>query len=336
MLDTICVQYPIRIAKEFLSSWGYERKITKYGYSSLYKLYVPSHNRCGVTYRYIPRTPPGDPLLLLEFSLPHLIYGDNTNLICDLEGAINQANSLLPYIPGIQELDLRDGVLNRLDICYNFFVGSLVPYYIQALLPLKFPRRHTRPYSDQGIQYVNNGASLKLYDKKQWYVDKKLPINPDAQGILRSEVTLRKNAVNRLTGKKYPTLRDITIELALDALENELQRLGLMNHSIGSYDTTLEKLCDIYGTDAGFCYFGALAAIVEYPSRETVIAASDIHPRALARRLKKILAIGMPLTMTKAEAPLPALTIDREMIMEKARAGASVLNYQVIPQATMN
>ena len=89
----------------------------------------------------------------------------------------------------------------------------------------------------------------------------------------------------------------------------------------------------MYGTDAGFCYFGALAARVEYPSRDTVVAASGVHPRTMDRRLKKVLAAGLPLTMTKADEPLPPLIIDRHMVMEMVRQGASVIKYQVIPQA---
>jgi len=261
------------------------------------------------------------------------VFGDNVYMVYDIEGAINQANLFLLSIPGIPGIDIWEGILYRLDICYNFQVGRLVPFYIQDLLPLEIPRRKTRPYTNQGVQYGNKQVALKLYSKEQYYIDKKLPVNPDARGILRLEVTLRRNAIKQLTGKKYPTLRDITIELALDALESELQRLGLLNRSIGTYDTTLEKLCERHGTDAGFCYFGALAARVEYPSRETVIAASGIHPRTLDRRLKKVLAVGMPLTMTKADEPLPPLTIDRKMISEKVTQGASVMKYQVIPQA---
>jgi hypothetical protein len=318
MIDTIGVQYPISIDKKFLSPpWGYERKPTKRGFISRYRLAVPAQNGCQVTYRYIPCTPIGTPLLQVEFSLPHLIYGNNVSMVYAIEGAINQANRMLPNVPGIPALDLWGGLLYRLDICWNFQVGKLVPFYIQALQRLDFTRRKTRPYSSQGVQYVNNQVALKFYNKEQCDIDKRLPINPAAKGVLRLEVTLRKTVVKRITGVKYPTLRNISIDLALDTLENELQRLGMLNRSIGTYDTTLARLCETYGTDAGFCYFGALAARVEYPSRETVISASGIHPRALDRRLKKVLAAGLSLTMTKANEPLPLLIIDRNVVDER-------------------
>lgn len=334
MIDTIGVQYPISISKDILwSSWGYEREPKRRGFYSRWKLEVPMQNGCVVTYLYFPHTITGYPLIQVEFSLSHLVYGDNFYLVFNLEEVINRANHLLPIVPGIPELDLWKGILYRLDVCYNFQVGRLVPFYIKAVQPLVFSRRHPRPYSNQGFQWGNKQTSLKIYNKELWYIGKKLPLNPGAKGVLRSEVTLRRNAVKKLTGKKHPSLHDITIEITLNTLESELSRLGLLNRSIGTYDTTLSILCEIYGIDAGFCYFGALAANVEYPNRETILAASGIHPRTLDRRLKKVLAAGLPLTMTKTEQPLPALTIDRNMVMEMVKLEASVMKYQVIPQA---
>ena len=97
-----------------------------------------------------------------------------------------------------------------------------------------------------------------------------------------------------MTGKKSPTLRDITIDILLDECEQELAQLGLLNRSIGTYDTALKTLCDNFGTDAGFSYFGALCAKITYPSRETIVTASGIHPRTLDRRIKKVLSADLP------------------------------------------
>ena len=105
--------------------------------------------------------------------------------------------------------------------------------------------------------------------------------------------------------------------------------MEIFGRSIGTYDTTLKQLCDTYGTDAGFCYFGALAACVEYPSRDSVVSASAIHPRALERRLKKVLDAGLPLTMTKADKPLPPLIIDRDWVLGEKLHRASVMKKGV-------
>ena len=334
MMDTIGVQYPFAISKEFLTSdWGFEREPRKSGFIARWKLEVPMENGCVVTYIYQPHAIKVGPLLRVEFSAPHLVFGDNLFMVLDLEAVINQANIMLPHVPGIPMLDLWEGHVYRLDIPYNFQVGKLVPFYIQAVQPLEFSRRKPRPYSNQGFQWVNNQSALKIYNKELWYIDLKRPLNPDAKGVIRFELTLRKNKVKQLTGKKYPTLHDITIELTMNALENELSGLGLLNRSIGTYNTTLAKLCELYGEYAGFYYFGVLAAKFEYPNRDTIVAASGIHPRALDRRLKKVLDAGLPLTLTKGDEPLPPLTIDREVVMDMVKHGATVMKYQVIPQA---
>jgi hypothetical protein len=317
MIDTVGIQYPIAIGKEFLTpDWGYIRQPNKRGFISQYQKEVTLQNGCVVTYIYQPYAIKVGPLLKVEFSPSHLVFGDNLYMVLDLEMVINQAQLMLPCVPGIPDIDLWKGIIYRLDFPYNFQVGKLVPFYIKAVQPLEFLRRKSRPYSNQGFQWGNKQWALKIYNKELWYIDMKLKVNPEAKGVLRLELTLRKNKVKQLTRKKYPTLHDITIDMAMNALENELSGLGLLNRSIGTYDTTLAKLCEKYGTDDGFCYFGALAARVEYPSRETVIAASGIHPRALDRRLKKVLEAGLPLTMTKTEEPLPALTIDRDIVRE--------------------
>jgi hypothetical protein len=333
-MDTIGVQFPISIKQDHLQCWEYERKQKKNGSRSRYLLNIKTDNGCVVTYIYIPYTIGGYSILQVEFSLSHLVFEDNIYMVYDLKSAINQANSLLPNVPGIPKLDLWRGMLYRLDIPYNFQVGRLVPFYIKAAQSLELPRHKTRPYSKQGCQWANSQGALKIYDKERWYSDNRMLVNPDSQGILRLEDTLRKNKIKRLTHEKYPTLHDITIEMELDALEDELNQIALLNRSIGTYDTTMSKLREVYGDgDAAFCYFGVLVAKVEYPNRDTIIAASGIHPRALDRRLKKILDAGLPLTMTKCDEPLPALTIDREAVMARVKEGPSVLRFHVIPQA---
>ena len=330
MLDTIGVQYPTPISKDDLISWRHEEIPTAKGSISNYRLVVKGFNATELTFRYRPYSYNRLPLTQIEFSLPHLVFGDNVRMIYDIQSAIDNANRMLPIVPGMQKLDLWQGTLFRLYVCYNHDVGNLVPFYIKALRPLEFTRRKTRPYASQGVQYGNKQVSLKMYDKERWYIDMKLPANPDAHGILRQETTYRRVALKKLTGMTNPTMHDITLEILVDVLENELQCLGLLNRSIGSYDTTLAKLCKTYGTDVGFCYFGALAAGVEYPNRETIVTISGIHPRSLERRLKKVLATGLPLTMTKTNEPLPPLTIDRKKIIENAMEGACVMKYQVI------
>jgi hypothetical protein len=307
MMDTIGVEFAgIHIYLDILNSWNMFRTGKGNGFVVKYGLTVTISNGATFQFTYFPYVLNG--LLKAEFSLPHIVFGNNIQMVFNIERAINLANQKLPSVPGLPSLDLWQGTLCRLDVCY--------------LQPLKFSRRQTRPYTNQGVQYGSGASTLKFYDKERERHDKGDEIGALlACGILRQEVVLRRKAIKKLTGKKQPTLYDITLEMLLDVLERELQQHGLLGHPIGTYDSTLKQLCETYGTDAGFCYFGALAANVEYPSRDTVISDSSMHPRTMDRRLNKVLSAGLTMTMTKAEKPLPALNIDRAWVLRQTEEG---------------
>lgn len=312
MIDTIGIQFTFAIEKMYLNEWEYFNGGKKKGFVIWHRLTIPTSNGAEVTYTYYPYVLHGLPLLKIEFSLPHLLYGNNISLVVDLKAGVDEANKLLPHVPGIPAFDIWEGELYRIDFCYNHQVGDLVPWYTTALQHLEMSRRRTSPYTSEGVQYSNKQVATKFYNKE------KKPENPLAHGILRQETTLRKAAVKRLTGQKHPTLKDITNEMPFDKLEGDLKVLGLDNRSIGSYDITLKLLCDNYGPDAGLYYFGLLAAKVEFPSRDIVASDSGLHPKSFSRRLKKIKEVGVPLTLTKANNPLPPLIIDRKMVISRA------------------
>lgn len=318
MEDSIGLQYfDIHIDRSVYTTWEdtYEKRkgkkfIVWYGFT--YNL----PNGASIQYSYYPYVMGG--MLKIEFSLPHVVLGSNIHMVYDIGQAIDKANQLLPVIDGIPQLNLWDGILYRLDACYNFQVGDLVPWYINAIKPLKIPNRKTWQYTNNGVRFWNTQRELKFYDKAQERRDKGDPIGAEiAFGFLRLELELHKNAIKQLTGKERPTLRDINLDLLVDTLDNELDILGLLGRSIGTYDTTLKQLCETYDEDLGFYYFGVLSACVEHPSRESVVSDSGMHPRTLDRRLKKVLDAGLPLTMTKADKPLPPLLLDREAILNK-------------------
>ena len=309
MIDTIGIQFPFAIKKTNLNGWEYFNGGKKNGFVIWHRLSIPTSNGAEVTYTYYPYVLHGLPLLKIEFSLPHLLYGNNISLVVDLKAGLDKANKILPHVPGIPAFDIWEGELYRIDFCYNHHVGEQVPWYIPPLQHLEISRRKTGPYTSEGVEYFNKQVSSKFYNKE------KESKNLLAHGILRQETTHRKAAVKRLTGQKHPTLKDIATEMPFDKLEGDLKVLGLDNRSIGSYDSTLKLLCAIYGSAAGLYYFGLLTARVEFPSREIVSSECRIHPRSLDRRLKKILEAGSPLTLTNAIHPLPPLVIDRKMVI---------------------
>lgn len=81
----------------------------------------------------------------------------------------------------------------------------------------------------------------------------------EAHGILRQEITLlRGKDIQKLLGKKQPTLLDVSKEIVTDQLEAELAKLGLLGSSIATHDTALEKLSRAHGNMAGTYYCGLL------------------------------------------------------------------------------
>ena len=306
MLDTVTFRFDIELDQEHLLYW--QRTVVHKANGAFYlyfKLDVTLENGASIRCTYNPHNYKGQPLLLIEFSLPKLVYGNNYTMLVDLEMGIDKANEVLSHIPGLPVLDLRDAIINRLDICYNHQVGGLVPYFIKALQFLEYSRRDTKPYTTEGVQYYNGQRSTKFYDKQKECGD------PAAHGILRQETTLRADAVKKLTGKKKPTIRDITVDMLADVLESDLEELGLLNRSIGSRSTTLERLIGVYGEEAGVYYFGLLKAKMDIPA-EALENTMTSHPRSLPRRLKKILDAGVPLTITESEEALPMLKIERQ------------------------
>lgn len=320
MLDTIGLNLPIRIDPAQLVYWDEDvyRK-AKGGRFIRYKYMATSDRGALVTYTYYPYANQGTPILNIEFSLPHLVLGSNVYQVFNIKEAIDLANGMLPDVPGVPKLDLWDGVLTRLDVCYNHQVGDLVPHYIRALIFHDYPNREPRPYMSSGVQFPTKNATFKLYDKQKERLKNRDHVGAQlAYGILRQETTNRKGAVRKLTGLKQPTLRDINIDMLLDALENELKKLDLLNRPIGTRKIALEQLCAKYGSRAGVYYFGLLAAKGEQPSKDVIASNTGLHPRSLDRQLEKIVQADIPLTLTDTEEPLPPLTIDRAMVMRMA------------------
>lgn len=336
MIDTIGLTYPISIPKDSLNSWDYGKKYQENSFFITYNLQVYAENGTSITYRYHPYSKLCTPLLKLEFSLPRLIYGDNLYMIFNIPEATCEANQKLPSIPGVPDLDLRKGKLHRLDICHNFQVAEFVPYYIDSLQHLEYSRRRTEPYSTRGVQFRNKQTCLKFYDKERSYIDKNVPVNPEAKGVLRMEATLKKDKIKKLTDKENPNIEDIYIESLTYYMDLELKKLGLYCRSIGTYDTTLPELCQTFGWKKGVNLYGFMVSMESYPTIDAFLDATGMEKRSCYRYLKNIKDGGYPLTITKNEKPLPPLTIDREAITALSEQDIYKQKWAVVPQVMMS
>jgi hypothetical protein len=330
MIDTIGVQFVnIVIPYAIYSTWdvwgGKKGKYKWYGFT------VSIVNGATFQFTYFPSINNG--LLKVAFSLPHVVLGSNVCMLYDIKNAIDLANLVIPIVSGIPPLDLWKGVLYRLDVCYNHQVGNLAPYIVQALQFLDFHRRKRISYDLESVTFSNGQRKFKAYDKEKERLKEKDIVGAlAARGILRQETVFSRRAITKLTGKKNPTLQDITIDMLLDILEDELQELGLLGRSIGTHETTIKILREKYGPKAGMYYFGLIKAKTIYPSNQLLADDMNIHPRSLEKQLQKIVDAGVPLTLTEHFEPLPPLTIDREMVWREVRKGLAPGNTGYYPQ----
>lgn len=306
MLDTIRVKYKTSPSEEQLSHWQRRTRTTKMGIEMENFIYNPTitKDEVSVRYTYFPMGYNQEPMLTMEVSLPKLIHGNNHQMIGSIDGTIKMANIILDLVPHAPKLDLAEGVLIRIDYCYNHQVGDMVDDYIHAIGYLDYPHRRTKYHRHEGAEFKSKHKTTKFYNKER---ESGLP---DAAGILRQELTiLRGSNVAKQLAVKRPTLLNVNKEIARFQLLADLDRLKLLNNSIANQDTALKTLCAEYGTEAGIYYFGLLTSRLQ-KSKKQISSDSDMHPRSLDRRLRKIVESKIALTLTDRSEPLPPLKID--------------------------
>jgi hypothetical protein len=303
MLDTIRLKYPISPTPEQLIHWTQKISVTETGTRNIF-VYNPQIDETTLRYTYYPEDYKGNPLLALEFSLPKLIFDNNYTMISSIDGAVKIGNIVLNDVPNVPKLGLEEGILIRLDMCYNHQVGESVNDYIKALGSLDYPHRRTKHHRFEGVEYRAKHKTTKFYNKQTETGC------VEAFGILRQETTLLDNKdIQKMLGKVKPTLLDITPDCVQEYLQSDLEKLGLLNNSIGNHDTALETLTDMYGEYAGIYLFGLQAAKMN-KSKKLIRQEIGMHPRSLDRQLKKIVDAGIPITLTDLEEPLPPLRIE--------------------------
>jgi hypothetical protein len=305
MLDTVRVKYPISPEQDQLRYWIHKTSTTETGGVREYYIYNPkvTDDEVMLKYTYRPLAYDYNPLLALELSLPKLLYGNNYQMLGSMDGTIKLANMYLAIIPHAPILDLAEGILIRLDMCYSHQVGEAVDDYIKAIANLDYPHRRTKHHRGEGVEFKANHITTKFYNKQN---ETKMQ---EAFGILRQEVTLLEpKDIQKLLDKRRPTLLDVHRDLVSDYLKNDLRKLSLLDNSIATRDTALKTLCDAHGEMAGFYYYGLLVSKLD-KSRKIIASETHTHPRSLDRKLRKIIETGIPLTLTDREEPLPPLNI---------------------------
>ncbi len=303
MLDTIRVKFPINPTDEQLNGWTRKTTSSPTGKSDVF-MYNPVLDDVMLKFTYRPFDFKGNPILSLEVSLPKMTLGFNYQMITGIDEAVKIVNSKLDEIPHIPKLDIAEGILIRLDMCYNHQVGDMVEDYIKAIGNLDYPHRRTKHHRGEGAEFRAKHKTTKFYNKEHESGF------AEAHGILRQEITLMSaKDIQKMFGKSKPALTDISKDKVIEFLQDDLSKLGLLGNSIANRDTALKMLCEEYGNNAGIFYYGLIVSKLD-KSKKRIKLDTGTHPRSLDRKLKKIVDAGIPLTLTESKEPLPPLVIE--------------------------
>src|SRR5262249_53734965 len=128
--------------------------------------------------------------------------------------------------------ELGEANYSRVDYCHNFFVGKALPDYISTLGSVSFLKHHRITDDHGAVEWWNNdrGRMVRAYDKHKEILEIDKKDIPEARGILRFEVQLRKKSqlLQRRLQNKNLTLNDVLqAPLAYSCLIETLNRMCL-------------------------------------------------------------------------------------------------------------
>jgi hypothetical protein len=169
-------------------------------------------------------------ILRFESSLPKLFYGNNlSSVVAAAEPLQLLRECLTDYVdgelPGLGEADYM-----RVDYCHNFSVVDALPDYVATLGRVSFLKHHRLTDGYGGVEYWNENRRVRIYDKHKEILEVDKKNIPEALGILRFEVQLRKKSqyLQRRLREKNLSLNDVLQpSLAYACLVETLNKMSL-------------------------------------------------------------------------------------------------------------
>lgn len=265
MIDTIRFQIPTltSLDKEMIAKSHETVKFSHATHEVYYRIFTTTIN-LGSYNRDINFFQGKDGFWYLELSLPKYINGHNVYLLYDYRHALRLLHAELcrkisQNFPPIEKWNVQ-----RVDLCYawKYEDQEKAVQAIRSLHTLDYDRK-SKTIIDDNIMFKGSSYSIKFYLKhpevfKHDYKILKLQGNQElaervlnvSQGVLRFEITMRKDAlVNHF--ERNVNINDITTEFIFNRFDFYLNKLmGISNTS--NYLQNRKKLIMMYGsTKAG-------------------------------------------------------------------------------------
>lgn len=131
---------------------------------------------------------PDQKKLFLECSLPKILFNNNYSMIHleDLQEISKIILDLIQEELKIQVEDLQNWRVHKMDLCFNFQVGSLVREYLRYFQKIFLPYSGASIcFQDETVTWRSKSKGLKFYDKMKESKDH------EAEGILRMELRIQ-------------------------------------------------------------------------------------------------------------------------------------------------
>jgi hypothetical protein len=310
VIDTVTVQFPNGPAEDNLQyDWQISTHIS-IETGEIKEKYIRNVEPFKGT--YYPIGYKGDPVFILELSLPKVLYGMNWPMLLDIQAAVAKADEMLAADPGWPRLrSVGEAEIVRLDACYNHSVGGDLDAYLQALSRSEFRSRQTVPFLGTGVEYRCASGKTKFYNKRA-ETNKYHPKEPHLwapPGTLRQETTLRssRGVAQATRAGGITTLNALTPEIVLDILWRDHKHLGIVGCQFATRDVALQVLCDHFGPNKGLRLYGALCAFQDR-QKKRIARETSTQRHSIMRLFREARAAGIAPAMVE-EKTLPPLEI---------------------------
>ncbi|HEX8568207.1 MAG TPA: phage/plasmid replication protein [Pyrinomonadaceae bacterium] len=253
-------------------------------------------------------------------SMTGLLYGNNLfnfEDYADINRALNMISERVSNLLSI-EYDAHGATVTALDIQRDFFVGQLLPFYLDAIGRHEIARTERKHYPENSpffvetVEFSNAGRNIQFYDKRA-HLDSKRRELPEvkralASGILRLEVGIEKHALDRDLKARFNSTEKkageiLTPEFAAYVIDRTLSEIGLD----AEIPTLAEHKEEIRARIKKPQTAARLINFIELIDREGVMKAKEKYKGDFKHRKKQLADAGL-WRMFFASQTLPALS----------------------------